>query len=418
MKRFIIYITILGLFGTVTNYYFFSPLPSLVAAFVLPIIILYYKRVPNFIFWLFLFTIYSLASTLLYDPQALVRFGFFRYDGNFFISYLPLLVLPFLRYNFDINKLFFRFLYITTATNLIVFLVRLINWPGVFVGLFVSTNAAGGFFSIVSSLALIYFLRRKNWTNLILLLLNVFFLYATYSRGSILGLTLGFFFLYLVKWNKKYLITIIIVGISLLQVYIIYQTFSSYKKYIMNSATADMIANRDKFIHEKYGNVDTKFNNVLIRAYETWPRAIDCFFHSPFFGTGFGSLTDVPYIWETKVPFLISTNVQEKKSYNDSHAHHSFLHFLGELGIIGLFIFLKFWRSLYRFLLKNDQQPIIRDFLLVSFFNLTIMSFTEHRITTPSNALPFVLTLSLYFVYTNYFRIHKKEAIINLHDLE
>jgi len=110
----------------------------------------------------------------------------------------------------------------------------------------------------------------------------------------------------------------------------------------------------------------------------------------------------VPFIFNDAVPGIFSTNKQKKKVYNDSHAHHSFLHFLGEQGLAGLFIFIMFWRSVYKFLLQNGQEPTIRDFLLVSFFNLTVMSFTEHRITTPSNALPFVLTLSLYYVYVNY----------------
>ncbi|GEO04621.1 hypothetical protein AAE02nite_22850 [Adhaeribacter aerolatus] len=189
---------------------------------------------------------------------------------------------------------------------------------------------------------------------------------------------------------------------SAIQIYILIDTYPVYKKHIMNSRDANIYRNYEIFVQQHYGFVSTKYNNVLVRMYETWPRAVDCFFHSPLVGTGFGSLNDVPFVFNDPIPGVFSTNKQKEKVYNDSHAHHSFLHFLGEQGIIGLVLFILFWYSVYKFLLRNGQEPTVRDFLLVSFFNLTVMSFTEHRITAPSNALPFVLALSLYYVFVNY----------------
>ena len=401
MKRFLILVTIMGLIGTVTNLLYISPIPSLFAAICFPIILLYRNNFPKLVFWLFLFFIYVFISTTLYYPASFSNFKFYRYDGNFIISYLPLLVLPFLSLNLNIDKIFRFFLYLTTVISSVVFLGKGLQFTG-FTGLFLATNAAGGFYSIVTSLAFIYFLERKTYLNLLLLGLNVLFLYATYSRGSVLGLVIGALLYYFFYIRKSYLIYLIFATLCFVQIYILIQTYPVYLEYISGGPNADFYQNYSEFILRKYGVVSTKFNNILIRIYQTWPRAIDCFFHSPLFGTGFGSIDDVPFKFKTIIPYILATNVQSNKVFSDSHAHHSFLHFLGELGLIGLFIFLKFWKTVYTFLVNNNYDPRIRSFLLVSFFNLTIMSFTEHRITTPSNALPFVLALSLYYVYVNY----------------
>jgi len=401
-RQLIIAASVLGLFGTMTNILFISPLPSLLAALLFPFILVNRRYLPRTVFWLLLFFLFAGFSTLLYHPISFLQFRFYRYDGNFFISYLPLLVLPFLSIKYNVNKLFRYFLYLSTGVNTIVYGINVLQNRSVFSGLFMSTNGAGGFYSLVTSLAFIYFLEKKSYKNIIVLLLNTLFLYATYSRGSILGLVIGLLCLFLINIRRSYLIRWLLVGLAGIQIYILADTYPEYKKYIMNSRTSNIYENYELYVHKNYGFVSTKYNNVLIRMYETWPRAVDCFFHSPLLGTGFGSLNDVPFIFNDAVPGIFSTNKQKKKVYNDSHAHHSFLHFLGEQGLAGLFIFIMFWRSVYKFLLQNGQEPTIRDFLLVSFFNLTVMSFTEHRITTPSNALPFVLTLSLYYVYVNY----------------
>ena len=401
MKRFLILVTILGLIGTVTNLLYISPIPSLFAAICFPVILLYRNNFPKVVFWLFLFFIYVFVSTTLYNPASFANFRFYRYDGNFFISYLPLLVLPFLSLNLNINKIFRLFLVLTTIISSVVFVLKGLQLSG-FTGLFLATNAAGGFYSIVTSLAVIYFFEKKTYYNLVILLLNVLFLYATYSRGSVLGIALGALFYYFFHIRKSYLIYITLAGICAIQLYILIHTYPVYVTSISGGPSTDFYRNYDDFILKNYGIVSTKYNNILIRTYQTWPRAIDCFFHSPLLGTGFGSIDDVPFKFKPIIPYFLATNIQNNKVFSDSHAHHSFLHFLGELGLVGLLIFLKFWRTLYLFLIRNNYDSRIRSFLLVSFYNLTIMSFTEHRITTPSNALPFVLALSLYCVYVNH----------------
>lgn len=416
LKRILIAATILGLFGTMTNLVYISPLPTLIAALLLPLVYVNKQYVPRPVFWLLLFTFFTVISALLYHPESFLQFGFYRYDGNFFISYLPLLVLPFFSFNLDIKRILKYFLLFSTAVNILVYIPYLLRPDPAFFGLFLSTNGAGGFFSLVTSLAFLFFLERRTYTNLLLLVINVLFLYSTYSRGSMLGLGLGIMCLLFFKMRKSYLISLLFVSMIVVQGLILFNTYPDYKKHIQNGPGDTIYENYNIFANQKFGSVSTKLNNVYIRIYETWPRAVDSFLHSPFVGTGFGSLNDVPFVYKDVIPFVVTTNKQEDKVYNDSHAHHSFLHFLGEQGIIGLFLFLTFWMSVYRYLQKNNYHPVTRDFLLISFFNLSIMSFTEHRITTPSNALPFVIVLGLYFVYVNYQK--RQEAMIPAGDVQ
>lgn len=402
LKKLLIAATVLGLFGTMTNLVYVSPLPTLLAAILLPLVYIKRQYLPKPVFWLLLFTFFTVISTLLYHPKSFLEYSFYRYDGNFFISYLPLLVLPFFSFKFDIGKLLKSFLVISTALNLLAYLYYLTLGHPPFFGLFQSTNGAGGFYSIVTSLAFLFFLERKTYMNLLLLVLNILFLYATYSRGSMLGLGLGIMCLYFLYIRKGYFITLLFVLMAVIQIGILVKTYPDYITHIKNGPTDNIYENYNQFSRQRFGFVSTKLNNIYIRTYETWPRAVDGFLHSPILGMGFGSLNDVPTVHRALIPYVLSTNKQEEKVYNDSHAHHSYLHILGEQGLLGLSLFLIFWFSVYNYLIRNNYDSVTRDFLLVSFFNLTIMSFTEHRITTPSNALPFVIVLSLYFVYVNY----------------
>ena len=317
LKKILIAATILGLFGTMTNLVYISPLPTLVAALLLPLVYFNRERVPKPVFWLLVFTAFTVVSTLLYYPKSFLDFGFYRYDGNFFISYLPLLVLPFFSFRFDIGKLLKYFLIVSTGISLIAYVRYALGNDPAFVGLFLSTNGAGGFYSIVASLALLFFWERRTYTNLALLALNLLFLYATYSRGSILGLALGIICLFFLYARKSYLIALIFVAMAVVQVYLVVDTYPDYKKYVQSGPSKNIYDNYNQFASHRFGHISTKLNNVYIRIYETWPRAVDSFLHSPLVGTGFGSLNDVPTKYETLVPYVVATNAQPDNVYND-----------------------------------------------------------------------------------------------------
>jgi O-antigen ligase len=68
---------------------------------------------------------------------------------------------------------------------------------------------------------------------------------------------------------------------------------------------------------------------------------------------------------------------------------------LAETGIIGLALLVWFLRCIYRFTWQSVEDPALRTALLLSFWTLVFASFTEHRIVTPSNVLPFALLFGL-----------------------
>ncbi len=198
------------------------------------------------------------------------------------------------------------------------------------------------------------------------------------------------------------MIYFIITLIVLIQSIIIYNTYPIYKKYLFSSDNISV--DTRALIDNRYDDPDTKQANIYIRAFDTWPRATALFLNSPIFGSGFGSVNDLPLTFDRWIPHFISFNDSKKKYFNDSHAHNSYLHFLAEMGIVGLGFFLLFWFNLFKFISSDKFKTdiVVKDFLHFSMFNLSIMSFTEHRITTPSNVLPFMIFFSIAIMSSNY----------------
>ena len=425
--RTLFYIALLiGLFGTVTNLIFISPLPSILALAVLPY--LFFRHavfvIPRFIYYLYIYFLFSLAGILIYYPPSLLAFGFYRYDGNFIISYLPLLLIAFFSYNVAVDSLFKRFLVFATLVNGVAFGLNLVltNFAAItdwgnpetyFHGFFKSTNGAGGFISIVLSLNIVLFLQERKRKWLLMIVINFVFLIATTSRGSLLGLVAGFAFYFFDRTNRAYLIRLALFAIVAVQCAVLTYTYPLYTMYVRDADLS--AAGASTYISPLFGEVSTKSANIAIRAVETWPRAVDCFLHSPLIGTGFGSVNDVPLRYKG-LPYVVSLNDQPKKTFDDAHAHHSYLHILGEQGLIGLAIFLLFWHALYRYL-KKGADSLVQKFLLVSYFNLSVMSFTEHRITSPSNALPLVIALCLYMLKRN-FDTKKRNSVVSTSSVE
>ena len=56
---------------------------------------------------------------------------------------------------------------------------------------------------------------------------------------------------------------------------------------------------------------------------------------------------------------------------------------------------------IYRKIIDSSSDPAIQTGLLLGFWTLVFASFTEHRIVTPSNILPFSLMLGLMVANAN-----------------
>jgi O-antigen ligase len=265
----------------------------------------------------------------------------------------------------------------------------------IFNPLFKANNAGGGFYSILFSLALAFYLVTKRKVYILVGICFLLFLWGTASRGSMMGAIAGILCYFLYQNGRKQIIYLMFGAVILTQTLILYHTYSYYAEYALHDSVPQL--NND------FEMESGKEKNVYIRAYSCWPRALYLFFKSPLWGTGFGSFNDDSAIISTgDIPEKF-VNITGDKVFNSAHAHHSFLHFLAEEGVMGLGIFLLFWRHLFTYIVSKQRKysESIRIFLIMAFFNLTFMSFTEHRITTPSNAFPFVLPLVLALMYDN-----------------
>ncbi|MGK7371040.1 MAG: O-antigen ligase family protein [Candidatus Halalkalibacterium sp. M3_1C_030] len=353
------------------------------------------------LFWLYAFFLAFLVSVIFYDFRSLVDFGFYRRDGNFIISYAPILVLPlfnlriklenYLRYfyRFALGLYSIIFAYYLVSLNISADLNAL-----VFGGLFYAQNAVGGFLSILGALGFAYFYNRKTKKEFFYFFLILAMLFMTYSRGSILGLILGIAAWYLAV-NKHFKTLVVLISIPVLLT--VATLMIGYPSYQSKISTGNLV-------EEKVGeDIGTKNANVILRILYTFPRAYYSFTHSPIVGTGVGSFDDRPYNFEPIVPY-VAYNAQPNKAHTDSHAHHSYLHILAEQGVFGLGLFITFWVSLFLYLMNLKYKPLVKDFLLIAFFTITFASFTEHRITTPSMMLPFTIVLGLHFANRETFR--------------
>jgi len=118
-------------------------------------------------------------------------------------------------------------------------------------------------------------------------------------------------------------------------------------------------------------------------------------------GQGFGSFNDTPYHFEDFGFAVLNTS----KIYinSDAHAHNSYLNILAETGLVGLFLVILFLVNLRRFIGVSGLPGGIELGLRIAFWVVIWSSFTEHRLTTPAQMLPFTiligLTLSKFNVY-------------------
>ncbi|WP_372633796.1 O-antigen ligase family protein [Fodinibius sp.] len=398
-KSFVVGLSLVALFGTVTNFVYLSPLLTFLVP--LGIYAVNKNELARPIAWLYAFLLLFLTSVVLYHPLSLVEFGFYRRDGNFIISYAPLLILPLFSYEFKLRQYFRRFYLFAVILYGTLFFYHLLtaNLGGglnevIFGGLFYAQNAAGGFLSILGSLGFAYCYHRRNKKEAFLLFLILIILLATYSRGSILGLVLGIMGWYFAITGRfKTLLLLLFVPV----LFTIGSLMIGYPFYKSQLATTNHVQ------VELDDEVGQKNANVMIRLFYNFPRAYHVFRQSPVLGTGVGSYDDQPFDFKEIIPG-IRYNAQPNKSHTDAHAHHSYLHILAEQGVVGLALFLVFWGSLFLYLKRIKTQPVIRDYLLIAFFTIIFSSFTEHRITAPAQMLPFTISLGLLIMHKENFR--------------
>ncbi len=379
----IIFITLVGLLFSTTNLVPVSAVPSALFLLMTPLLPFTQAAWPAVTKWALAYYLISIVSTLMYWPASFLEYDFYRYDGNFILSFAPLLAIPLVHFRVDVDRWLVAFLLAVTTINVFgQIAIRAIGIPPQ-LGLFTAANAFGGFLMFANTVAYVWWRKSRKALPLILFVLNLVLLLITYSRGSEIGLVLAIVSVWLLQKGKGWAVALILATLVLTEASILYFTYPIY-------------LNTRHVVDQIYASgADTKEANILLRALSDWPRGLYLFFHSPIFGGGFGAVNDLPFRFHHDVAFF-QFNDSGVHKFNSAHAHNTYIHILGEQGLFGFAIFMGFWRSVYRFIRDTPGSSFARDILHISFWTLTYASFTEHRIPTPSNAFPFMLSLLLY----------------------
>ena len=398
---------VLGLCFTVTNLVVISAVPAAVMLVLLPPLVACTlmshfcgaagstpSKAAHAIFhnpvflWVSLCYLIGLMSVLFYHPTSLLNYGFYRYDGNFIISYAAFLFLPFFNYQGDPRILFTRFIYLSLAVNIPVFVYYLANYVDDqyynYYLLFRSTNAAGSFFVIVLSLAVAHYVAHRKYSMLATICMLSLMLFFTSSRGAMLALAGAITLCYTMQHKYwKWLLLAGFLGIICAQSVLTHHYYPIYRAGV-SGAQYHILTND--------GKLDVKKRNVQLRLLNTWPKAWDMFIDSPWIGNGFGAFNDHAITTRGE----ISSETYPVFQFNDQHTHHSFLHILAEQGIVGFIVFSMVWFYQFRYLRDATMLPWIRNGLLIAFWSVILSSFIGNRLTTPAMILPYSL-LFLFF---------------------
>ncbi len=377
----------LSLTGTVTGFVPISP----VIALLLPVglgLMLLQRKFPAMALWALGLMTAAAVSAALYYPQSFLSPDFYRRDGNMFISLAPLIAIPLLRTNWGFARLFKWWVIFAAGVNAIclalflkgvsIFADRI---DGTYSFLFEAHNAAGGFLGLVTLGAAVLAWRERSIFFAGLALVSFYGLHVSDSRGSMLAL---FAAVPLTLMNKPKIAVTLIVASQLLMVAAIWKKvdFVNTDPNKLNGSALGML------------NSSAERSSTLEdRLFRLFPIAMNLWLESPIVGTGFGSFNDRPYAMNG-IPHVFSVNTSAGVVFNASHAHHSFLHVLAEQGLVGFILLIGMLVAIYRLgdSLPNDTT---RLFLTMTFWYMILCSLTEHRLVTPSQAIPWFTLIGL-----------------------
>lgn len=374
---------------TMTN---FVP-ASVTVIILLPIAVLglfYKKRIIKIEFYLLLLFIYIILSTLIYEPSSFGEFDFYRRDGNFIISYLVLFIFIFLPgyIDFDVEKIFKYIFPLFVLLSAVAYVAVPSETGGVHHFLFESHNAAGGFYSVIAALAAGLCLKERRYLPLFYTIFFSAMLYFTDSRGSLLAIicAVGYSF---INFKRP--------GITL-AVFIILQfaiVINTYPDWVSMGKIMSDTAHTTAGVNLSFARAST----FIDRLYYLWPRAYDNFIHSPIFGLGFGSYDDLYYQYIDVIPHVFSIKDGAFVRHSEGHAHNSMFNILAELGIVGFGLFILLFNEINKKINEIRSQNIqLGNAIAIAFWTCIFSAATEHRITTPSQMVPFFLVFGMAYL--------------------
>lgn len=405
MKKIVVIIVLVSLFACITNY---VPLSiGVVALLPLALVSMCYRQRGRFskvqACLLVLFG-WVTISVLLYNAPSLLEFDFYRKDGNFFISYTVLLVLLFIPFsvNIDTHKwtswMFMAFFLLSCIGFVLMPGETTEEGKSVRHFFFVSHNAAGGFYSVIAAVALGIYIQTRKKGYLFFTAAFLFFLYESDSRGSLLAILAAATYA-LIGFRKPVFVFLLFLLIQFSVVLSTYPEWVRMGKIMSEGANFVIWGGGQEITFQRAGT-------FIDRLYFLWPRALDNILHSPVAGMGFGSFDDLYYHYTDAIPHVLAVKDGAVVRHSDSHAHNSTFTLLAELGVIGYALFvllfsemLKALRALKRF------DPVMSYALILAFWTCVFSSATEHRITTPSQMVPFFILAGMSWLkYPQIFR--------------
>ncbi|MGQ0392515.1 O-antigen ligase family protein [Raoultella ornithinolytica] len=393
-------IILISLCFSITNY---VPLSlSVILLLPLSVISVFYRseiyKIKKIELYLVLLYLYIIVSVLVYNPSSFLDLDFYRRDGNFIVSYLVLFVFIFLPISISID--FSRTFDILFPFFVIVSCIAYIAVPKEITDdgsgsamhfLFISHNAAGGFYSILAAVALGMLIQTKNKIYFLYSGLFLFFLYSTNSRGSIIAIGAAIAYS-IIKFKRPALVFFAFLIIQFIIVYETYPVWVTMGKIMSEQANFTL------------GNVssDIDFNRAgtfIDRLYYLWPRAIDNFIHSPLFGMGFGSFDDLYYKYINIINHVVAVKDGGIIRHSDAHAHNSTFTILAELGIVGYSLFILLFNEINKRIHElSSKDPIQYTCLSLALWTCIFSSATEHRITTPAQMVPFFIIFGISYI--------------------
>lgn len=300
--------------------------------------------------------IYWILSYLLTTapPAHLISYDFLRLDGALLVGYLPLLLLgdvglrPGLVY-----RLIWVYLGILAAAGvlgcMLLLLVSLGHLPQtvplltsgedhematMLVGLYRTHMTTGNLYAMAALLALSFILRRKtpklvSWGCLVFVILFAALILSG-ARTAYVAFAATFVFQFARK--KAYLMPLLKIGTLVLVPTTLF--------FLSQPAVFSRVASIVYF--QGHRNVEVRFG-----LYE---EALTAFSNSPLIGIGFGRFEDSgkTYFGLRHFVYVATSGEQVGDVLDANQAHDSYLQFLAEGGLVGLFLMLGIWVATYR----------------------------------------------------------------------
>ena len=408
-----------GLFASTTNLLYLSAIPSL---FSYPYFL--FKLVKERRFdqikkpyhlSLLVFLAFAFLSGIFYDPLQFLEYEFYRFDGILFVSYGILLSVFLIRFEPKTceKTLFFFSSFVVLSFWIfsdVLYDFSLLSTGDSFRKLFSSSAASAGFLGLFLSFVFFYPLAERNRKiNLLLKLFFIlscaFFIYVTYSRGSLLGFFCALFSVFFTECETFLLkiLPFVLFGAGLIILFFLSSGENS--KYAKTLATS-FDETISTFSKSKPAN-DSARNKFF------WGKALMKPEESPWLGKGLGSYNDYSYVCsfdgleklysfeedgyrflhsdDRECPIFEDIRHSKENYFNSEHAHNSYFQVFFELGLIGTALFFNLWFQIYRVVRENTG--IYRKGMTCAFWFLIFSSFVENRLTAPSTILPFAMLL-------------------------